>query len=59
MCNIAQASEEKGIEKGRKQERINIIQKMLNRGYSKETIIELLDYTEEEFIVAESQIFKL
>ena len=53
MCNIAQASEEKGIEKGRKQERINIIQKMLNRGYSKETIIELLDYTE-EFIVAES-----
>lgn len=31
MCNIAQASEEKGIEKGR----------------------------EEEFIVAESQIFKL
>ena len=60
MCNIAQALEDRGIEKGIKkgiekgitrgiqQEKISRIQKMIRRGYSKEDILEW-EYTEKEY----------
>ena len=55
MCNVAQALEEKGIEKGIRQERINRIQSMICKGKLKEEILEW-DYTEEEYIEAERQL---
>ena len=63
MCNVAQALEdrgiekgiEKGIERGIKQEKISRIQKMLRKGYSKEDILEW-EYTEEEYEEAKNQI---
>ena len=56
MCNIAQALEDRGIEKGIEkgitrgiqQEKISRIQKMIRRGYSKEDILEW-EYTEKEY----------
>ena len=53
MCNVAQALEEKGIERGIQQEKISRIQKMIRKGWSKEDILEW-DYTEEEYLEAES-----
>lgn len=53
MCNVAQALEEKGIERGIQQEKISRIQKMIRKGCSKEDILEW-DYTEEEYLEAES-----
>ena len=55
MCNIAQALEDRGIERGIQQEKISRIQKMLRKGYSKEDILEW-DYTEEEYEEAKSQL---
>ena len=55
MCNVAQALEEKGIEKGIRQERINRIQSMICKGKLKEEILEW-DYTEEEYFEAEKQL---
>ena len=46
---------EEGREEGREQERINAIQRMLNKGYTKEIILEL-DYTEEEILIAENKL---
>ena len=48
MCNVAQALEDRGIEKGIEQEKISRIQKMLRKGYSKEDILEW-EYTEKEY----------
>ena len=56
MCNIAQALEDRGIEKGIEkgitrgiqQEKISRIQKMIRRGCSKEDILEW-EYTEKEY----------
>ena len=56
MCNIAQALEDRGIERGIKQEKISRIQKMIRKGYSKEDILEW-DYTEEEYLEAERGLF--
>lgn len=55
MCNIAQALEDRGIEKGIEQEKISRIQKMLRKGYSKEDILEW-EYTEDEYEEAKSQL---
>ena len=51
MCIVIQTWEEKGIKK----ERLNAIQRMLRRGYSKEDILGW-EYTEEEYMEAESII---
>lgn len=51
MCIVIQTWEEKGIKK----ERLNAIQRMLRRGYSKEDILDW-EYTEEEYMEAESII---
>ena len=48
MCIVIQTWEERGIEK----ERLNTIQKMLRRVYSKEEILDW-EYTEEEYAEAE------
>ena len=53
MCNMAQALVDKGYEKGIKQERINIIQRQIRKGYPKEEIIGFLECTEEEYYEAE------
>ena len=55
MCNVAQALEDRGIERGIKQEKISRIQKMLRKGFSKEDILEW-DYTEEEYEEAKNQL---
>ena len=55
MCNVAQALEEKGIKKGIEQEKVNRIQKMIEKGYSKTDILDI-GYTEEEFFEAENQM---
>ena len=53
MCIVIQTWEEKGIKK----ERLNTIQKMLRRGYSKEEILDW-EYTEEEYAEAERQLLQ-
>ena len=53
MCIVIQTWEEKGIKK----ERLNTIQKMLRRGYSKEDILDW-EYTEEEYAEAERQLLQ-
>lgn len=55
MCNVAQALEDRGIERGIKQEKISRIQKMLRKGFSKEDILEW-DYTEDEYEEAKNQL---
>lgn len=51
MCEVAQALEEKGIQK----ERVKAIKRMLIKGYSKESILGL-EYTEEEYAKAERKL---
>ena len=53
MCIVIQTWEEKGIKK----ERLNTIQRMLRRGYSKEDILDW-EYTEEEYAEAERQLLQ-
>ena len=53
MCIVIQTWEERGIKK----ERLNTIQKMLLRGYSKEEILDW-EYTEEEYMEAESELLQ-
>lgn len=61
MCHVAQALEEKGIkqgiERGIKQERLNAIQRMLLKGLSKETILDL-GYTEIEYAEIENKLLE-
>ena len=55
MCNVAQALEEKGIEKGIEgYTLINRIQSMICKGKLKEEILEW-NYTEKEYLEAEKQ----
>ena len=53
MCHVAQAWEEKGIRK----ERLNAIQRMLLKGLSKETILDL-GYTEKEYTEVENKLLE-
>ena len=57
MCIVIQTWEERGIEKGIEKERLNTIQRMLRRGYSKEDILDW-EYTEEEYAEAERQLLQ-
>ena len=65
MCHVAQALEEKGIKQGIergiecgiKQERLNAIQRMLLKGLSKETILDL-GYTEKEYAEVENKLLE-
>ena len=52
MCNLSQAIEARGIEKGIEKERLNAIERMIKAGATKEQIV-LYGYTEEEMIEAE------
>ena len=45
-------------EEGREKERISTIQKMLKKNYSKEQILDL-DYTEDEYFQAETELLQL
>ena len=49
---------EQGREQGREEERISAIQKMLKKNYSKEQILDL-DYTEDEYFQAETELLQL
>ena len=49
---------EEGREQGREEERISAIQKMLKKNYSKEQILDL-DYTEDEYFQAETELLQL
>lgn len=57
MCIVIQTWEERGIEMGIEKERLNTIQRMLRRGYSKEVILDW-EYTEEEYAEAERQLLQ-
>lgn len=57
MCIVIQTWEERGIEMGIEKERLNTIQRMLRRGYSKEEILDW-EYTEEEYAEAERQLLQ-
>ena len=52
MCNLSQAIEARGIEKGIEKERLNAIERMIKAGATKEQIV-LYGYTEEEMFEAE------
>lgn len=54
MCNLSDLVEERAL----KRERITKIQTMIRKGYSKEDILEL-DYTEDEYVEAESELFQM
>ena len=62
MCNLSGLIEERGIkqceEQGRHFERIAMIQKMIQNGFSKEIILGL-DYTEDEYAEAEAKLCQL
>ena len=66
MCNLSGLIEERGMEKGIKQgeeqgrhfERIAMIQKMIQNGFSKEIILGF-DYTTEEYAEAEAELCQL
>ena len=62
MCNLSGLIEERAIELGFKQgrhfERIAMIQKMIQHGFSKEVILGL-DYTEDEYAEAEAELCPL
>ena len=59
MCNLSDVVEErgieKGIEKGTEKERTRVIQKMIEKGYTKEDILDL-DYTEDEYKKAKDAV---
>ena len=51
MCNLSDVVEERGIRK----ERIRVIQKMIEKGYTKEDILDF-DYTEDEYRKAKDAV---
>ena len=55
MCNLSDVVEERGIEKGTEKERTRVIQKMIEKGYTKEDILDL-DYTEDEYKKAKDAV---
>ena len=48
MSNISSLIEERGIEKGRKEERLAALKRMISKNVTKKLILEL-EYTEEEY----------
>ena len=55
MCNLSDVVEERGIEKGTEKERTRVIQKMIEKGYTKEDILDF-DYTEDEYRTAKDAV---
>ena len=55
MCNLSDVVEERGIEKGTEKERTRVIQKMIEKGYTKEDILDF-DYTEDEYRKAKDAV---
>ena len=55
MCNLSDVVEERGIEKGTEKERTRVIQKMIEKGYTKDDILDL-DYTEDEYKKAKDAV---
>lgn len=58
VCEVMSKYEKIAVDKAMRAERISTIQKMIRRGDSKEFILEL-DYTEEEYAAAESELFQM
>ena len=55
MCEVMQRYEKMAAEAAKHEERMQAIKKMISKGYSKEFILDL-DYTEEEYAEAESEL---
>lgn len=58
MCEVMERYEKLAVSKALQYERIKRIQRMIEKGYPKEEILDL-GYTEDEFTEAEQQMLQL
>ena len=55
MCEVMQRYEKMAAEAAKHEERMQAIKNMIAKGYTKDSILDL-DYTEEEYTEAESEL---